>query len=143
MPEAEELPAPDFAAAPFAPDVPLVPAVLSPQLFAAYFASDGLRLAHFEDLLFCPEALAAAVSVAFWCDAPLLLMWLDALSRPVDFALLDGLAEELSVDEPLVEPDADEPLVPREPEVEPLLPMEEPLPLADAPLPEVEEAPLP
>ena len=134
-----EAPAPEAEVPPELPDDD-EPPLFAPQSFAAYFASVGLRFAHLDedDLLFWPECVAAAVFVAFSCDAPLLLMWLEALSRPVDLLLLG-----VSIEEPLVEPVLDEPLVPSEPDVEPLLPMDEPEPAADAPLPDVDDVPLP
>ena len=147
-------------------DEPLV--LLPPQSLAVHCGSLDLRPAHFEDLLFCPECEAAGVFVAFSCDAPLALMWLCALSRPVDLLLEDfepfdvddfdelelGVLDEvvppwasesllLPFDELLIEPLFEEPLVPSEPEVEPLLPDVEPVPLIDEPLPDVEDAPLP
>jgi hypothetical protein len=159
LPEAPEVP-------PDVDDVPAALAPFAPQSFAAYCGSLDLRPAHFADLLFCPERVAAGVWVAFWCAAPLVLMWLCALSRPVDFeAVPDGALFEADVfpASPLLPFIVDvlpavsvevldevprlplaEPLAPTEPEVAPLLPMEAPLPLIEEPLfVEVDAVPLP
>lgn len=166
------MPAPDVPPEDVLPDVPpadepLVP-LSPPQSLAAHCGSLGLRLAHLDDLLFWPERVAAGVFVAFSCDAPLALMWLCALSRPVDLLVEDlepfdvddfdvepevptsplllFIVEdvpELGVDGELIEPVLDEPLVPSDPEVEPLLPDEEPVPLSEEPSPDVDEVPLP
>jgi hypothetical protein len=117
---------------------PLV-APASPQSFAAHCGSVGFRFAHLPDLLFWPERVAAGVLVAFWCSAPLVLIWFCALSSPVDFVVLEEVPEApevpamlpllvsmelvalLSLDGVVV--------LPREPEVEPLPLIEELVPL--------------
>lgn len=132
---------------------------LAPQSFAAHCGSLGLRLAHFEDLLFCPERVAAGVLLAFSCAAPELLMCCFALSRPVDLLVLLAsllLLEPVEVPAPDIEPEPPsllvvpvEPMLPDVPVllVPVLLPFsEEPLvvpavvPLADElPVPLIEE----
>lgn len=132
-PPVDELELPEAPAPELEPDappleappvlLPAVPASPPPQSFAANCGSVGFRFAHFADLLFWPERVAAGVLVAFWFAAPEGLMCCCALSRPVDLLVLV-----------LLVPLADREPEPPSPLVVPVLLVPVLLPLSDEPL---------
>jgi hypothetical protein len=135
-PAEDELELPDAPAPDVLPDAPALSPL--PQSFAANCGSAGLRFAHFADLLFCPERVAAGVLLAFSCAWPELLMCCCALSRPVDLlvlpdffavdlladpAVLDSLLLLAPVEVPVPDSDPEPPSLLVVPVVEPLMPL--------------------